>query len=85
MIAISMPNSIVSDFYYGGVVEVGIFTAEYIAEGIADEVSIANNQLGGMMRMAIYPCGDSAVGYVIAEFSCICSVQYVTSMPLFEC
>lgn len=56
MIAISMPDPIVSDFYYGGIVEVGVFSAEYVAEGIADKVGIANHQVGRMMRMAIYPC-----------------------------
>lgn len=56
MIAISMPKSIVSGFYYGGIVEVGVFAAEYVAEGIADKVGIANHQVGRMIRMAIYPC-----------------------------
>lgn len=44
------------DFYYGRVVEVRVFAAEDVAEGIAYEVSIANHQVGGMMRMTVNPC-----------------------------
>ena len=50
-----MPKSIVSDFNYGGVIEAGIFSEAYIAEGIAYEVSIANLQIGRMMGMAVNP------------------------------
>lgn len=56
MIAISMPKSIVSGFYYGGIVEVGVFTAKYIAEWIADEMSVANHHVGGMMGVTVNPC-----------------------------
>lgn len=54
--AIIMPKSIVSDFYYGRVIEVGVFTAEYIAEGIAYEVSVANHQVGTMVGVTVNPC-----------------------------
>ena len=75
----------ISDFYHGGVIEVGVFTAEYIAERIADEVSVTNHHVGGMMGMAVNPCFDSTVSYVISKFSGICSIQYVTCVSLFEC
>lgn len=38
-----------SDVYNCGVVEGGIFVAEEVAEGIADEVGISDCQVGGMM------------------------------------
>lgn len=82
MIAISMPNSIVSGFYYGGIVEVGVFAAEYVAEGIAYEVSIANHQVGGMMGVTVNPCRDSTVGYVVAEFCGISCVQDIANVSL---
>lgn len=80
-----MLKSIVSDLYHSGIVESRVFAAEDVAEGIAYEVSVANHQVGTMVGVTVNPCGDSTVGYVVAEFSCICSVQYVTGMPLFEC
>ena len=46
----------ISDFCQGGIVEVGVFTAEDISEWIADEVSVANHHVGGMMGMAVNPC-----------------------------
>ena len=46
----------ISDFYQGGIVKVGVFTAEDISEWIADEVSVANHHVGGMMGMAVNPC-----------------------------
>ncbi len=45
----------ISDFYQGGIFEVGVFTAEYIAEGIADEVSVANHQVGTMLEVTVNP------------------------------
>ena len=54
--AISVPKSIVSDLYHSGIVEVGVFTAEYIAEWIADEVSVTNHQVGGMVGVTVNPC-----------------------------
>lgn len=54
--AISMPKSIVSDFYQGGIVESRVFAAEDVAEGIADEMSVANHHVGGMMGMTVNPC-----------------------------
>ena len=37
------------DFYNCGVVEGGVFAAEDVAEGIADEVGVADCQVGGMV------------------------------------
>ena len=56
MIAIRVPKSIVSDFYHSGIVETRVFTAEYIAEGIAYEVSVANHQVGTMVGVTVNPC-----------------------------
>lgn len=43
--AIIMPSPLVSDCYYSRVIEVGVFAAEDVAEGIADKVGIANLQV----------------------------------------
>ena len=56
MIAIRVPKSIVSDFYHSGIVETRVFNAEYIAEGIAYEVSVANHQVGTMVGVTVNPC-----------------------------
>ncbi len=56
MIAIRVPKSIVSDLYHSGIVETRVFTAEYIAEGIAYEVSVANHQVGTMVGVTVNPC-----------------------------
>lgn len=50
------PTSNTSDFYYGGIVEFGVFTAEDVTEGIADEAGVATHQVGGMMGMSVNPC-----------------------------
>ena len=44
-----MPKNIVSDFYYGRIIEVSVFAAEEIVEGIADEMGVANHHVGGMV------------------------------------
>ena len=40
---------IILDFNYCGIIEVGVFTTEDIAEGIADKVGIANHQVSVVM------------------------------------
>ena len=64
-----LPNQ--SDFYYCGIIESGVFAAKDVAEGIADEVGVADCQVGDMMGMAVDPCRDSTGGNVVAEFGCI--------------
>ena len=66
--------SIKSDFYHCGVIEVGVFSAEYVAEGIADEACVADCHVDGVMGMAVNPCRDSTVGNIVAEFGGIFGV-----------
>lgn len=82
--AISVPKSIVSDSYHSGIVESRVFAAEEIAEGIADEVGVASHLVGGMMGMAVRPCGDSTVGYVVTKFGSVRRVQDIAHISLFE-
>lgn len=77
-------KSIISYFNDGGVIEAGVFTTEHIAEWIADELCIANHQVGAMMGMSVNPCGDMAVGDVVAEFSCIGCVQRTSFVSIFN-
>ncbi|MDE5773435.1 MAG: hypothetical protein K2H86_03140 [Muribaculaceae bacterium] len=58
------------------IVEVGVFTAEEVAEGIADKMSVANHQICTVMGMSVNPCRDSAVSNVVAEFGGVGSIQY---------
>ena len=77
-----LPNQ--SDFYYGGVVEGGVFAAEEVAEGIADEAGVADCQVGEMMGMTVDPCRDSTVCDIVAEFGGVGSVEYTAFMFIFN-
>lgn len=46
---------IISYFYHGGIIEVGVFAAEDVAGRIADKVGVANLEVGAVMRMTIDP------------------------------
>lgn len=63
-----------SYFYHSGIVESRVFAAEDVTEGIADEVSVGNHHVGGMMGMTVNPCCDSTISYVVAEFGGVGSV-----------
>ena len=40
---------IILDYYHGGIIEVGVFAAEDVAERIADEMGVTNHQVGTVM------------------------------------
>lgn len=42
-------KSNILDFYQSGVVEAGVFATEDVAKGIANEMSVANHQVGTMV------------------------------------
>ena len=70
MIAISVPKSIVSDFYYSIPTEIGLFTMKGIAKLIADAPGIADGFIYVSMRVAVYPVFDTAAGDKVAKFGC---------------
>ena len=57
-----------------------VFTTEDIAEGIANEVGVANHQVGTVMGVSVNPCGDSAVCNVVAEFGGVGGIQYIRTV-----
>ncbi len=65
-------------------VEDGVFAAEEVAEGIADEAGVADCQVGEMMGMTVDPCRDSTVCDIVAEFGGVGSVEYTAFMFIFN-
>ena len=75
---------IILDFNHGGVVEVGVFATEEVAERVAYKVGVANHQVGTVMGMSVNPCGDSAVSNVVAEFGGVGGIQYTSLVSIFD-
>lgn len=84
LVVLERKNKIILYFNCCGVIEVGIFATEDVAEGIADEVGIANHQVGTMMGVSVNPCEDSAVSNVVAEFSGVGGIQYISFVSIFD-
>lgn len=73
-----------SHFNYRGIIEVDVFAAEDMAEGIADEVCVTNHKVGAVMWMAVNPCGDVTVSNEVAEFCGVGGIKYISLMSIFD-
>lgn len=71
-------------FNHSGIIEVGVFATEEVAERVTDKVGVGNHQVGTVMGMSVNPCGDSAVSNVVAEFGGVGSIQYTSLVSVFD-
>ena len=75
---------IISYFYNGGIIEVGVLAIEDVAKRIANEMGVANHQVSAVMWMAVNLCGDSAVSNVVAEFGRVGGIENTAFVSLVE-